>query len=174
MNDKEIVAEWQKTGLLHGMVDPIKEMAWMLENTRDYMKTSMHSKKHRLVNFMFPIVRRVYSNLLYRNDGVTVQTMKGPMDIVHGVKIVAKTERLGVNFTKYFLDGDWVGGFWAIDNEVEITSQLSDKLTEALESLINQKRLVDEHNNFYFYNLITFDVDPNNNTHFFTKMGSSE
>lgn len=118
--DDRLVAKWQPSGLLEGIDDNIKRrnMARLFENQKDHFKTLLHEQTSMaggdiqgFAAVAFPIIRRVFGDLVSTTDIVSVQTMDQPVGLVFVLDFVAGTDRggMGIASGESFYGGGRVG-----------------------------------------------------------------
>lgn len=120
VRDERLVAKWKPSGLLEGIEDPIKKrnMARLFENQKDQFKSMINETTSMagadiqgFAAVAFPIIRRVFGDLVSTSDIVSVQTMDQPVGLVFVLDFVAGTDKKGMGIASgaSFFGGGRVG-----------------------------------------------------------------
>jgi len=119
--DEKLVTKWKPSGLLEGIEDPIKRrnMARLFENQKDHFKSMLLSEQTSMAGgdiqgfaaVAFPIIRRVFGDLVSTSDIVSVQTMDQPVGLVFVLDFVAGSNKsgMGIREGESFFGGGRVG-----------------------------------------------------------------
>lgn len=119
--DEKLVSKWAPSGLLEGLEDPIKRrnMARLFENQKDHFKSMLLNEQTSMAGgdiqgfaaVAFPIIRRVFGDLVSTSDIVSVQTMDQPVGLVFVLDFIAGTNKsgMGVSQNASFYGGGRVG-----------------------------------------------------------------
>lgn len=118
--DERLVSKWKPCGLLEGIEDPIRRrnMARLFENQKDHFKAMLNEQTSMaggdiqgFAAVAFPIIRRVFGDLVSTSDIVSVQTMDQPVGLVFVLDFVAGTNKngMGVAQNASFFGGGRVG-----------------------------------------------------------------